>query len=48
MLKNHRVSIDGVDLWVDGELNPGNFDLTRQCLREYPELAELYSPDAAL
>jgi hypothetical protein len=48
LLKNHRVSIDGVDMWVDGELKPENFDSTRLCLREHPELAELYSANAAL
>jgi hypothetical protein len=48
MLKNHRVSLDGVDMWADGALKPENFESTRQCLREYPELAKLYSAGAAL
>jgi hypothetical protein len=48
LLKNHRVSLDGVDMWVDGALKPENFESTRQCLHQYPELADLYGSDAAL
>ncbi|MCP4768109.1 MAG: hypothetical protein GY875_17785 [Gammaproteobacteria bacterium] len=48
LLKDHRVSIDGVDLWTDGALKPENFDSTHQCLHEDPELAALYSTDTAL
>ena len=42
MLKNHRVLLDGIEIWADGMLKPENFKATRRCLEEFPELLPLY------
>ena len=47
MLRDHRVTLDGVPLWDQGELMPQNFPAAARCLEEWPELSGLYRhPDS--
>ena len=42
-LIDHTVSIDGTRLWENGRLHPEAFAQTRNCVEEWPELADLFT-----
>jgi hypothetical protein len=42
MVIDHTLSIDNKNLWEDGRLCVNNFEQTRQCLKEWPELKSMF------
>ena len=44
MLRDHRVTLDGVPLWDEGELLPHNFPTAARCIDTWPELGMLFQP----
>jgi hypothetical protein len=43
MVFDHTLAVDGTNLWQDGKLCVENFDLTRQCLDDWPELKPMFA-----
>jgi hypothetical protein len=49
MVIDQTVSIDNKNLWEDGRLCVNNFEQTRQCLKEWPELKSMFiSPEQTI
>jgi hypothetical protein len=49
MIIDQTVSIDNKNLWEDGRLCINNFQQTRQCLKEWPELKSMFtSPEQTI
>ena len=42
MIQDPTIKIDGKPLWEQGELKVEDFELTRNCLKAWPELKFLY------
>jgi hypothetical protein len=42
LLQDHTVTLDGIELWRNGRLQPENFELSRQCLRNFPDVGALF------
>lgn len=43
MVLDHTISADGKQLWDKGRLQPENFDQTKSCLQQWPELKNLFA-----
>ncbi len=43
MILDHTITVDGTNLWDHGRLKLENFELTQQCLNDWPELADLFT-----
>ena len=45
-LPGHTISINGLTLWKDGKLLPHIFEETKDCIRKWTELSELFGYSA--
>ncbi|MBT4966384.1 MAG: hypothetical protein HOM79_09195 [Alphaproteobacteria bacterium] len=46
MVIDHTLAVDGKNLWQDGRLCVEDFDLTRQCLEDWPQLKHMFEQPA--
>jgi hypothetical protein len=46
MVFDHTLSVDGKNLWRNGRLCVEDFDLTRQCLKDWPQLKPMFQQPA--
>ena len=46
MIIDHTLSVDGKNLWQDGRMCLDDFDTTRQCLEDWPELKQMFAEPA--